>query len=126
MKENKLDDIIRTTVNKDMIEKPSLSFTDSVMEKLGVNPQEGKLKTKPIRIKWGLISMIFVYIIIVGAVFLIPGSVSSESFQMPTFNLPSITEYLDLGENTSKILIMLIFGGWLLIFIDKFLKKLFI
>lgn len=126
MKENKLDDIIRATINKDLITNPPLKFTESVMEKLGVSPQESKLKTKPIKAKWGLSLMMLVYVLIIGAVFFIPGSVNSESFQLPAFSFPSIAKYFDLGESMSKILIMLIFGGWFLIFIDKFLKKLFI
>ena len=126
MKENKLDDIIRTTVNKDLLENPSSNFTESVMNKLGISPQDAKLKTKPITSKWGLGTMILIYVLVIGAVFLIPGSVNSGSFQLPSINIPSITQYFNFDENTSIILIMLIFSGWFLLFIDKFLKKLFI
>ena len=125
MKEEKIDRLIRNTINDGMIQNPSSRFTESVMEKMGLSNQELKLKTKPVRSKWGLRSMIFVYIFLIAAIFLIPGGLESSGYQLPKLELPSIGQYFQLSESISKTLLMLIIGGWLLIFIDKYAKKFF-
>ena len=125
MKEEKIDRFIRRTINDGYIENPSPNFTENVMSKLGVTNQEAKLKTKPMKSKWGLRSMIFIYLIIMVAILLIPGSLESGGYQMPKFELPSFSEYFVLDGNISKLLLTLILGGWFLIFIDNYLKKFF-
>ena len=125
MKEEKIDRFIRRTINDGYIENPSPNFTENVMSKLGVTNQEAKLKTKPMKSKWGLRSMIFIYLIIMVAILLIPGTLESGGYQLPKFELPSFSEYLVLDGNISKLLLTLILGGWFLIFIDNYLKKFF-
>jgi hypothetical protein len=125
MKEEKIDRFIRRTINDGYIENPSPNFTENVMSKLGVTSQDAKLKTKPLKSKWGLRSMIFIYLIILVAILLIPASLVSGGYQLPNFELPSISEYFVLDGNISKLLLMLILGGWFLIFIDNYLKKFF-
>jgi hypothetical protein len=125
MKEEKIDRFIRRTINDGYIENPSPNFTENVMSKLGVTNQDAKLKTKPLKSKWGLRSMIFIYLIILVAILLIPASLVSGGYQLPNFELPSISEYFVLDGNISKLLLMLILGGWFLIFIDNYLKKFF-
>lgn len=125
MKEEKIDRFIRRTINDGYIENPSPNFTENVMSKLGVTNQEAKLKTKPVKSKWGLRSMILIYLIIMVAILLIPGSLESGGYQMPKFELPSFSEYFVLDGNISKLLLTLILGGWFLIFIDNYLKKFF-
>ncbi len=123
MKEEKIDRVIRKTINDGYMENPSPGFTENVMSKLGVTHQEAKLKTKPIKSKWGLISMIFIYLILMIAILLIPGSLESGGYQLPKFELPSFGKYFALDGNISKLLIILIVGGWFLIFADNYLKK---
>jgi len=125
MKEEKIDRFIRRTINDGYIENPSPNFTENVMSKLGVTNQEAKLKTKPMKSKWGLRSMIFIYLIIMVAILLIPGTLESGGYQLPKFELPSFSEYFVLDGNISKLLLTLILGGWFLIFIDNYLKKFF-
>jgi len=125
MKEEKIDRIIRKTINDGIMQDPSSQFTENVMEKLGLSNQEIKLKTKPVKSKWGLRSMIFVYVILIVAIFLIPGGLESSGYQLPKFELPSISEYFQISGSISKMLLMLIIGGWLLIFIDNYAKKFF-
>ena len=125
MKEEKIDRLIRETINDGMIQNPSPRFTENVMEKMGLSNQELKLKTKPVKSKWGLRSMIFVYIILIAAIFLIPGGLESGGYELPKFELPSFSQYFQLSGSISKMLLMLIFGGWLLIFIDSYAKKFF-
>ena len=125
MKEEKIDRLIRKTINDGVIQNPSSQFTESVMEKLGVTGQELKLKTKPIKSKWGLRSMIIVYLILIVAIFLIPGGLESSGYQLPKFELPSLSQYFQISGSVSKMLIILILGGWFLIFIDKYAKKFF-
>jgi len=125
MKEEKFDRLIRKTINDGIMQNPSSQFTENVMEKLGVTGQELKLKTKPIKSKWGLRSMIIVYLILIVAIFLIPGSLESSGYQLPKFELPSLSQYFQINGSVSKMLIILIFGGWFLIFIDKYAKKFF-
>jgi hypothetical protein len=125
MKEEKIDRLIRKTVNDGMMQNPSSQFTENVMEKLGLSNQEIKLKTKPVKSKWGLRSMIFVYLILIVAIFLIPGGLESNGYQLPKFELPSISQYFQISGSISKMLLMLIIGGWLLIFIDNYAKKFF-
>ena len=126
MKEEKIDRLIRKTINDGIIQNPSSQFTETVMEKLGVTGQELKLKTKPIKSKWGLRSMIIVYLILMVAIFLIPGGLESSGYQLPKIELPSLSQYFQISGSVSKMLIILILGGWFLIFIDKYAKKFFI
>lgn len=125
MKEEKIDRLIRKTINDGIMQDPSSQFTENVMEKLGLSNQEIKLKTKPVKSKWGLRSMIFVYLILIVAIFLIPGGLESSGYQLPKFELPSISQYFQISGSISKMLLMLIIGGWLLIFIDNYAKKFF-
>ena len=125
MKEEKIDRLIRKTINDGMMQNPSSQFTENVMEKMGLSNQEIKLKTKPVKSKWGLRSMIFVYLILIVAIFLIPGGLESSGYQLPKFELPAISEYFQISGSISKMLLMLIIGGWLLIFIDNYAKKFF-
>ena len=125
MKEEKIDRFIRKAINDGYIENPSPNFTENVMDKLGVTNLEAKLKTKPMKSKWGLRSMIFIYLIIMVAILLIPGSLASGGYQLPKFELPSLSKYFVLDSNISKLLLTLILGGWFLIFIDNYLKKFF-
>jgi len=125
MKEEKIDRFIRKTVNDGFIENPSPNFTENVMGKLGVTNQEAKLKTKPFKSKWGLRSMIFIYLVLMIVILLIPAGLESGGYQLPKFELPTISKYLVLDGNISKLLITLILGGWFLIFIDNYLKKFF-
>jgi hypothetical protein len=125
MKEEKIDRFIRKTMNDGYMENPSSEFTENVMGKLGVSNQGAKLKTKPIKSKWGLRSMILIYLILMVAILLLPGTLESGAYQLPKFELPSLGKYFTLDGNISKLLIMLILGGWFLIFIDNYLKKFF-
>ena len=61
MKEDKIDRLIRKTVNDGIIQNPSPQFTENIMEKLGVASPSAKLKTQPLKSKWGLRSMIIIY-----------------------------------------------------------------
>jgi hypothetical protein len=128
MKEEKLDRIIRKTVNDHFVSEPSNEFVDNVMVELGVKPIKSSLKTKPLRPKWGLIIMGILYLVILSSVFFIPGALSlnSTSYQLPQFKLPSLSEYLNISQGLSRMLILLIIGGWLLIIFDNYIKKLFI
>lgn len=126
MKEEELDRIIRKTVNDHFIPEPSKDFVDHVMGELGVNTVSSNLKTKPLKPKRGLILMAVLYIAILAAVFIIPGSLNSTSYQLPKFNLPAISDYINISQNMSRMLIFLILGGWLLLFLDKYIRKLFI
>jgi len=123
MKEDKIDRLIRKTVNDGIIQNPSPQFTENVMEKLGVASQSAKLKTKPLKSKWGLRSMIIVYLLLILAIILIPGGLESSGYQLPKFELPSFAQYFQLSGSVSKMLIMLILGGWFLLFIDNYVKK---
>jgi hypothetical protein len=125
MKEEKIDRLIRKTMNDGILQNPSPQFTENVMEKLGVNGQGIKLKTKPIKSKWGLRSMIIIYLILIIAIFLIPSGLESTGYQLPKFELPSLSQYFQISGSVSKMLIILILGGWFLIFIDNYAKKLF-
>ncbi len=125
MKEEKIDRFIRKTVNDGFMENPSPNFTENVMGKLGVSNQEAKLKTKPMKSKWGLRSIIFIYLVLIIVALLIPASLESGGYQLPKFELPTISKYFVLDGNISKLLITLILGGWFLIFIDNYLKKFF-
>lgn len=125
MKEENIDRFIRKTVNDGFIVNPSPNFTDTVMGKLGVTNQEAKLKTKPIKSKWGLRSMILIYLVLMIVILLIPASLETGGYQLPKIELPSISKYFVLDGNISKLLITLILGGWFLIFIDNYLKKFF-
>ena len=125
MKEEKIDRFIRKTINDGSIENPSRNFTENVMDKLGVTHQESKLKTKPMKSKWGLRSMIFIYLILMIVILLIPAGLETGGYQLPKFELPTISQYFVLDGNISKLLITLILGGWFLIFIDNYLKKFF-
>ena len=125
MKEEKIDRFIRKTMNDGYMENPSPDFTKNVMGKLGITNQEAKLKTKPIKSKWGLRSTILIYLVLMIAILLIPGGLESGGYQLPKFELPSLGKYFTLDGNISKLLIMLILGGWFLIFIDNYLKKFF-
>jgi len=123
MKEEKIDRLIRNTINDGYIQNPSSQFTESVMEKLGVVSQGTKLKTKPIRPRWGLWSIVVIYLLLMAAILIIPGNIDSETFQLPKFELPSISKYFSFSGSVSRLLITLILGGWFLIFIDSTIRK---
>jgi hypothetical protein len=123
MKEDKIDRLIRKTVNDGIIQNPSPQFTENVMGKLGVASPSTKLKTQPLKSKWGLRSMIIIYLILILAIIIIPGGLVSNGYQLPKFELPSFSQYFQLSGSVSKMLIMLILGGWFLIFIDSYVKK---
>ena len=125
MKEDKFDRLIRKTINDGYMQSPSPQFTEHIMEKLGVTGQESKLKTKPIKAKWGIWSMVVIYILLIAFIFIIPGSIESSSFQLPEFELPSLSKYFSFSGNISKLLIVLILGGWILIFLDNYVKRYF-
>lgn len=127
MKEENIDRIIRKTINDGYLLNPSSQFTENIMETLGVSGQKAKLKTKPIKSKWGLRSMIIFYLVLLIAILVIPGTLETSvyQFQLPKFELPSLSQYFTLSGSVSKLLIALIFGGWFLIFIDNFVKKFF-
>ena len=126
MKEEKLDRIIRKMVNDHFTPEPSRDFTEKVMNGLGVKPVQSTLKTKPLRPKRGLIVMGVLYLVVLAATFLMPGSLESSSYQLPTFKLPALSDYINLNQDFSKMLVLLILGGWILIFSDRILRKLFI
>lgn len=127
MKEEKLDRLIRKTINKDYLSAPSGDFTERVMNTLGVKRSEQNVVTKPLKPKRGLILMIFIYLIIFVSIFFIPGVMQSSSLTnlLSNFQIPSLTQYLHLDNNMSKILIMMISGGWMLLFFDKYIKRFF-
>jgi hypothetical protein len=125
MKEEKIDRIIRKTINDGYLQSPSSQFTENIMEKLGVAGQKVKLKTKPMKSKWGLRSMIIIYLILLIAILVIPGGLETNGYQLPKFELPSLSQYFTISGSISKLLITLILGGWFLIFIDKYAKKFF-
>lgn len=125
MKEDKFDRLIRKTLNDGYMQNPSPRFTENIMEKLGVPAQESRLKTKPIKAKWGIWSMIVIYILLIAFIFILPGSISSSNFQLPEFKLPSLAKYISFSSDISKLLIVLILGGWVLIFLDNYVKRFF-
>jgi hypothetical protein len=125
MKEEKIDRLIRKTINEGYIQDPSPQFTENIMERLGVPGKDAKLKTKPIKSKWGLRSMIIIYLVLIAAILLIPGTMESTKFQLPTIELPSFGQYFKIGDSISKLLIMLILGGWFLIFVDNYVRRRF-
>ena len=126
MKEEKVDRIIRKTVNDHFTPEPSREFADHVMEKLGVKPVQSTLKTKPLKPKRGLILMGVVYLAILVSIFFIPKSLESASIQLPKFNLPALSDYISIDQNLSRMLIFSIIAGWLLLFFDKYIRKLFL
>ena len=123
MKEGKIDRLIRNTMNDGFIQNPSHQFTEQIMEKLGIVTHETKLKTKPIKSRWGLWSIVIIYLILMATILIIPGKMNSDLFQLPKFELPSLDKYFSFSGTLSKLLLTLIFGGWFLIFIDNFIKK---
>ncbi len=126
MKEERFDRIIRKTFNDKYLEEPSVNFTDQVMEKMGVTKKTPATAIRPLRQKRGLVLMIILYALIFSLIFFIPSSVESVfSYKFPDFRLPTLSQYLDPGSGFSKLLIALILGGWLLIFLDNFIRKFF-
>ncbi len=123
MKEEKLDRIIRKTFNDHFIPEPSKEFVDNVMGELGVKPVNSTIKTKPLKPKIGLILMGVLYLVILAMVFVFPGSLDSTTYQLPQFKLPALSDYININQNLSRMLIFLILGGWLLIFFDNYIKK---
>lgn len=125
MKEEKLDRIIRKMVNDHFTPEPSREFVDNVMHELGVKPVKSTLQTKPLKPRRGLFLMGALYLAILLAVFLIPGALETSQYKLPDFKLPSITDYISISQDLSKMLILLILGGWILLFSDRFLRKFF-
>lgn len=125
MKEEKIDRLIRETVNDEFFQNPSKEFTGQVMEKLGVKGQDSKLSTRPLRYKWGLWSMVIIYSILILTVIILPGSLMNSAYQLPEIQLPSISKFISFSSDISRLLVVLIFGGWFLIFIDKFARRIF-
>jgi hypothetical protein len=125
MKEDKLDRTIRKMVNDHFTPEPSREFADNVMHQLGVKPAKSTLQTKPLKPKRGLILMGVLYLAILLSILLIPGALESSQYQLPEFKLPSLANYINISQNLSKMLILLILGGWILLFSDRFLRKLF-
>ena len=125
MKEDKFDRLIRKTINDGYMQGPSPQFTEHIMDKLGVAPQESRLKIKPIKAKWGIWSMVIIYLLLIAFIFILPGSIESSGFQLPEFKLPSLSKYISFSGDMSKLLIVLILGGWVLIFLDNYVKRFF-
>jgi hypothetical protein len=125
MKEEKLDRIIRKMVNDHFTPEPSRNFVDNIMSEMGVKPAQSNLKTKPLKPRRGLILMGILYAGILLSIFLIPGALETSPYSLPEFKLPSIMNYISIGKDLSKMLILLILGGWILLFSDRFLRKLF-
>ena len=125
MKEEKLDRIIRKMVNDHFTLEPSKDFTNKVMSGLGLKPAQTTLKTKPLRTKRGLIFMGVLYLAVLVAIFAMPGTLESSSYQLPSFKLPALTDIIHLNQDLSKMLVLLILGGWILIFSDRIFRKLF-
>ncbi|MBR9999572.1 MAG: hypothetical protein KFF73_11405 [Cyclobacteriaceae bacterium] len=125
MKEEKLDRIIRKMVNDHFIPEPSRDFVDKVMGELGVKPAQSTLKTKPLKSRRGLILMGVLYLAILITILVVPGALESSSYNLPEFKLPSLSEYFNISQNLSKMLILLILGGWILIFFDRYIRKFF-
>jgi hypothetical protein len=126
MKEEKLDRIIRKTFNDHFTPEPSRDFVDHVMGELGIKPVQSTLKTKPLKPKRGLILMGVLYLVILVSVFFIPKSLESTSLQLPEFNLPALSDYININQNFSRLLVFSILAGWLLLFFDKYLRKILI
>jgi hypothetical protein len=125
MKEEKYDRVIRKIVNDHFIPEPSGNFVDNVMGELGVKPAKSTLKTKPLMPKRGLILMGILYVVIIALIFIIPGSMDSTAYELPKFNLPALSDYIQINQNLSRMLIFLIVGGWLLLFFDNYIRKFF-
>jgi hypothetical protein len=126
MKEEKIDRIIRKTFNDKFIAEPSSEFSDNVMEKLGVKKRESTVVTKPLKPRRGLLLMGGLYILIIALVFFLPGSVERvTTYKLPEISLPAISKYLNFSSGISRLLIVLILGGWALIFFDNYIRKLF-
>ena len=125
MKEEKFDRIIRKMVNDHFMQEPSRDFTDGVMKRLGVKTAPAPLKTKPLKPRWGLILMGALYLIILISVLIIPGSLESSAYRLPEIKFPALADYMNISENLSKMLILLILGGWILLFSDRFIRRLF-
>lgn len=126
MKEEKYDRVIRKIVNDHFMPEPSGNFVDNVMGELGVKPVKSTLKSKPLMPKRGLILMGILYVVIIALIFFIPGSLDSTAYKLPKFNLPALSDYIHISKNLSRMLIVLIVGGWLLLFFDNYIRKFFV
>jgi hypothetical protein len=125
--EEKLDRIIKEVVSTGLVEHPSPAFTDNVLEKLGFRKVTAKSISNPILSKWAKIAITIGYISII-ALFMIfsKGQPSSPSRYLDFtrwLQLPSLTSILGFNSQFYNILLVLIGAGWLLIFIDGFIKK---
>jgi len=126
MKEDKYDRVIRKVFNDHFVPEPSSDFVDNVMGELGVKPVNSTLKTKPLKPKRGLILMGILYVVIIALIFIIPGSLDSTTYELPKLNLPALSDYIQISQNLSRMLIFLIVGGWLLLFFDNYIRKYFV
>ncbi len=130
MKEDRIDRIIRKTYNSDIEQGPSPEFTERVMKEMGVRRSGSKLETKPLRSKRGLLLTGLIYLFIFALVVVLPmvlpeAMAGGTVYQLPEFNLPPLTELLNLDQGMTRILMVLILGGWALIFFDNYIRKLF-
>ncbi len=126
MKEEKLDRIIRKTINDHFTPDPSPNFVEHVMGELGVRQLKPTLTTKPLKPRKGLFLMGALYLGILISIFFIPATIESSALQLPQLKIPSLTEYLNINQGLSRMLIILIIGGWILLIFDKYVKKLFV
>ena len=122
MKEQKIDRVIRKTINEHHFIKPSPEFTRSVMEKMGLKTSPVTVKEKPIKARWGLILTFSLYALIAISLLFVPQSSESSVNLIPEFSLPSIAKYLNLSNTVSKMILILTFGGWILILVDNYIK----
>ena len=123
----KFDRIVRDIVKHDIIEPPTAFFTDKVMERLGIRKVQSGVVTKPILSNRAKIAIAAGYTAIIALIIIFSkGSPAPDSKYLkllPEFQLPSLKSLFEINSQFLTLLAVLIGVGWLLIGLDKILKK---
>jgi hypothetical protein len=128
--EEKFDRSIRNIIKNDIPDQPSSSFTDRVLEGLGIYRVQSKTPARPILSKWAKISIAAGYALILGLILIFskgstpPDTKYEELLSM--FRLPSFNSLFQINGQVLTLLLVIIGGGWLLAAVDRVLKKLFV
>ncbi len=125
--EEKFDRSIRNILREDLVEQPTVNFTNKVMEHLGLQRVQPVKTPKPLLSSKAKIAIAAGYLLVIALIILFVkgGSATVPSYLeiFTKFKLPTLGSLIQVNSQILTMLVVLMTGGWILAGIDRLLKK---
>ena len=128
--EESFDKVVRNIIKDELIEQPSASFTNTVMEKMGVRKIQAQTVSEPILSVKAKLSIAAGFVIAMTLILIFSGkgpALETNYLQyLPKLQIPPVESLVKINYQVFTLIMVLICGGWLLAGLDKLLKKFFL